>query len=66
MKYARIINGYVEEIFVPMQGHTIEESFTSEVVNMFEQCPEEVLAGWTKNQDGTFSAPVIETEIKNT
>lgn len=66
MKYARVINGYVEETFTPMDGHTIEESFTPEVVNMFEQCPENVCAGWTKNQDGTFSEPVIEPVTTNT
>lgn len=57
MKYARIINNVVIETFVPQAGFTIEESFTAEVVAMFEVIPEEVDVGWGKHADGTFISP---------
>jgi hypothetical protein len=61
MKYARIINNVVSDTFVPQTGFTIEESFTPEVVAMYEIIPEEVDAGWKRHQDGTFSAPIPTT-----
>lgn len=45
-KYARLINNVVQEVFIPMAGFTIEESFTPEVVAMFQLCPDDVEAGW--------------------
>lgn len=57
MKYARVIGTFVQEVFTPPTGFAIEDCFTPEVVAMFESVPDEVDGGWTKHDDGTFSAP---------
>lgn len=44
--YARIINNIVQEIFVPLPGFTLEESFTPEVAAMFQEVPDNVKVGW--------------------
>lgn len=65
MKYARIIGNTVGEVFVPLEGFTIEDSFTPEVVAMFEQVPDEVEVGWIKLPNGTIvkkpEPPSVET-----
>lgn len=59
MKYARLDNSnIVSEIFTPQPGFTIQESFTPEVVNMFEPVTDDVEIGWQKNSDGSFSPPL--------
>ena len=57
MKYAKIIDWVVDDIFVPQTGFTIEQSLHPDVVSLFELVPDEVQMGWKKHQDGTFSAP---------
>lgn len=57
MKYARIVENTVDDIFVPQAGFTIEESLHEAVRVLYEQVPEEVQVGWKKHQDGSFSAP---------
>lgn len=57
MKYAKIINDTVDDIFVPQAGFTIAESLHSDVAALFEQVPDEVQIGWKKHEDGSFSAP---------
>lgn len=65
MKYARIIENSVQEIFVPQNGFTIEESFHPDVVKLFEEISDDVQLGWIKNPDGTFSAPIVEIPADN-
>jgi hypothetical protein len=57
MKYARIINNVVNDTFVPQVGFTIEESFTPEVVALYELVPDDVEPEWKRHADGSFSAP---------
>lgn len=45
-KYARVIGGIVQEVFIPPGNVPMKDCFTPEVVAMFTECPEEVEAGW--------------------
>lgn len=59
MKYARIIDNIVVEIFTPPTGVDISECFTPDVVALFIKCPEYTEQEYT--YDGTnFSAPIVE------
>lgn len=44
--YARVINNEVVEIFIPLPGFTLEESFTPEVAALFQEVPNGVKVGW--------------------
>ena len=70
MKYARISENIVQEIFTLPIELTLEiflnENDLIIFKKVFEQCTENVLVGWNKNKDGTFSEPVIETVTTNT
>lgn len=44
--YARVIANVIQEIFVPLTGFTLEESFTPEVAAMFQIVPDNVKVGW--------------------
>ena len=57
MKYARVVESIVQEVFTPPEGLTINDCFTPQVVALFEPCPEEVEQNWIKEPDGTFAAP---------
>lgn len=57
MKYARIVDGVVAEVFVPPDGFELEDCFTAEIVAQFEPCPEQVEQRWTKDLDGIFHEP---------
>lgn len=59
MKYARIVDSIVWEVFTPPAGVDISECFTPELVAQFIECPEEVGQNW--NYDGSsFTEPVEE------
>jgi hypothetical protein len=58
--YARIHNGAVVEICVPIEGFTIEQCFHPDLVDKMVSCLPEVQAGWTYNEEtGEFTAPQI-------
>lgn len=59
MKYARVFDSIVQEVFTPPPGLTIEQCFTPEVAALFETCPEEVQQNWIKEPDGSFVAPPL-------
>lgn len=44
--YARVIENVAVEVFVPLPGYTLEESFTPEVAAMFQEVPDNVKVGW--------------------
>ena len=55
--YARIHNGVVAEICVPIAGFTIEQCFHPDLVDKMVPCPAEVQAGWSYNAEtGEFTA----------
>jgi hypothetical protein len=56
MKYARVHDGKVMEICVPIDGFTIEQCFHVSLVDTMVPCTDEVQQGWTY-ADGTFTAP---------
>jgi hypothetical protein len=61
MKYARVIDNKVWEVFTPPTGVDISECFTAELVAQFIECPEYTEQDYT--YDGTnFSAPIVEEE----
>ena len=62
MKYAHIQDNVVIDVFITQQGFSIEESLHSSLLSLYSTVvPDEVEAGWTKNADGTFSAPIPPT-----
>lgn len=62
MKYARIIDNTVQEIFVPHSTSTdIYDYFTAEVAAQFVQVNDTVNVGMIKNEDGTFTDPTVIT-----
>ena len=64
MKYARIFNSFVGEIFIPPADISIAECFTPEVVALFTLIPDNVEVGWIVLPDGSFTpppTPAIET-----
>ena len=62
MKYARIIDNRVQEIFVPHSSSTdIVDYFTAEVAARFVLVDDSVEVGMIKNEDGTFTTPVVIT-----
>jgi hypothetical protein len=65
MKYARIHDGLVHEVCVPVEGFTIDQCFHSSLAEKMVICPEEVQSGWTY-ADGVFSAPTEETSTDTT
>lgn len=67
MKYARVANQIVQEVFVEPAGFSISECFHSDVCSLFEQVNDDVEVGYVKHQDGTFTAPVpVEIPVTNT
>ena len=57
MKYARILNSLVYEVFTPPAGFVLADCFTPQVVALFEPCPDYVEQNWIKQEDGSFMAP---------
>jgi hypothetical protein len=64
MKYARMNENTVGEIFTPPTGIDISECFTEEVVALFISILDNVDIGWIRLPDGSFTpppTPAIET-----
>jgi hypothetical protein len=58
MKYAKIVNSTVDDLFVPQSGFTIENSLHPDVACLYEAVSDEVDIGWKKHLDGSFTAPL--------
>lgn len=58
MKYARIVDNKVWEVFTPPVGVDISDCFTAELVAQFIECPADVEANWSYT-NGEFDAPYI-------
>jgi hypothetical protein len=56
MKYARIHDGSVIEICVPIEGFAIAQCFHADLVAQMVPCTDDVQAGWTY-ADGVFTGP---------
>ena len=57
--YARIHNGVVVEICIPIQGFTIEQCFHPTLVDKMIPCGTDVKVGWTY-VDSAFVEPINE------
>lgn len=62
--YARIHEGHVVEICVPIAGFTIEQCFHPTLVDQMIPCGSDVQAGWTY-ANGVFTAPPAPEEPKS-
>lgn len=62
MKYARVIDNFVREVFIEPAGFTIQGCFTPEIAQQFIQCPDHIEANWTI-ENGVYVEPVV-IEIK--
>jgi hypothetical protein len=61
MKMARITNGVVGDVIVPIQGFRIEECFHPDVLALYVTVADDVQAGWVLTEGG-FAAPEPEPE----
>lgn len=57
MKYGRLENNIVLEVFTPPEGFTLAECFHPVIVAQFVEVPQNVEALWVRGEDGTFSEP---------
>ncbi len=62
MKYARVLDDVVQEVFIEPEGFTIDECFTPQVVVLFEPCADDVETGWVR-VDRVLIAPSNEILI---
>lgn len=59
MKYARIENDTVVDVFITQQGFSIEESLHPNLLGLYQTIvSDEVESGWRKTSDGSFIAPI--------
>lgn len=56
MKYAKVINNTVVEVYEPLEGFTIDQCFTPEVAAQFVECPTATEQHWTCIE-GVFTEP---------
>jgi hypothetical protein len=56
MKYARIHDGSVAELYAPITGFTIEQCFHPDLVAQMVPCTDDVQVGWAY-ADGVFTDP---------
>lgn len=61
MKYARIVNDVATEIFEPLVGFTLEESWYPDVAILFTEVPDDVTVNSIVDKKGKWTlAPVVE------
>jgi hypothetical protein len=63
MRYGRIVNNAVVEIINPVPGFAITDCFVPEIVATLVPISDDVQAGWIKQDDGSFAAPVVEETV---
>lgn len=61
-KYAIVVDGIAQEVFTPLEGFTIEQSFREETVKLFEEVPSAVTAGSTRDTKGKWTIATPEPE----
>ena len=61
-KMARIIDGVVDEIIVPVEGFTIEECFHPDVLVHYSPVADDVQSGWVVTEDGIVDPNAPEPE----
>ena len=63
MRYGKLVNGVIADVFTEPAGFVIAECLVPEFVLMYEAIPDGVDVGWVKHADGTFTAPVVVVDI---
>lgn len=65
MKMARIIDGVVGDVIVPVEGFTIEECFHPDVLAQYTPVPDDAQPGWVLTEVGVVdpNAPEPEPEV---
>lgn len=58
---AKIVNGKIAEILVPVDGFSVEDCFHSSVIGQCVDVVDDAQIGWVQQEDGSFAAPVVET-----
>lgn len=55
---AKIVNGKIAEILVPVDGFSVEDCFHSSVIGQCVDVVDDAQIGWIQQEDGSFAAPV--------
>lgn len=63
-KMARIQNGVVAEIMIPIDGFALEECFHPSILAQCVSVEDDVEAGWVVSEDGIVPPPEPEPEPK--
>ena len=63
MRYGRIVDNAVAEIVTPIDGFDITDCFAPAIVATLCPIADDVQAGWIKQEDGSFAAPVVEEVV---
>ncbi len=63
MRFGRLINGVIVDVFTEPAGFVIAECLVPELVLLYEAIPDGVDRGWIKQQDGSFTAPPQEPTV---
>ena len=63
MRYGRIVDNAVAEIVTPIAGFMIEDCFAPAIVATLCPVADDVQAGWVRQEDGSFAAPVVEEVV---
>lgn len=64
-KMARIVDGVVVDVLVPLEGFTIEECFHPDLLAQYIPVTDDVQAGWILTEEGVV-APKAEEAKKET
>jgi len=62
MKMARITDGVVGDVIVPIDGFTIEECFHPDVLALYVTVADDVQPGWVMTEDGIVDPDAPEPE----
>lgn len=62
-KMARIVDGVVVDVLVPLEGFTIEECFHPDLLAQYIPVTDDVQAGWILTEDG-LADPEAEAPVE--
>ena len=63
MRFGRIVDNTVAEIVTPVDGFDIADCFAPAIVATLCPVADDVQAGWVRQEDGSFAAPVVEEVV---
>ena len=62
-KMARIIDGIVGDVIIPIEGFTIEECFHPDVLAQYSPVADDVQPGWIVTENGIVDPDAPEPEV---